>query len=134
MYYFVNVEEEKEDHDQMPVAKKYEMLGDRDPNKLKLELEGGTSEKKPQKKNSSHAEKNTETVVKTDVKTVDKEVLDGIKKEKEEMETSDTKITAEKKVESTVEKVSTIKSVKEGNTATKDNLTVAYDPNVAIGK
>lgn len=130
MYYFVNIEEEKDDHDQMPVAKKYEMLGDRDPNKLKLELEGGTSEKKPQKKNSSLAE----TAIETDVTTDNKEVLDGIKKEKEEMETSNTEITAEETVEITVENVTTIQSVKEENATTKDNLTVAYDPNVAIGK
>lgn len=130
MYYFVNVEEEKEDHDQMPVAKKYEMLGDRDPNKLKLELEGGTSERRPQKKHSLPAETNTETEVTTD----DKEILDGTKKDKEEMETSTTEITAEETVESTVENVTTIQSVKDENATTKDNLIVAYDPNVAIGK
>lgn len=131
----MNVEDEKEDHDQMPVAKKYEMLGDRDPNKLKLELEGGTSEKKSQKKNSSHAETNTETAIETDVTTDNKEVLDVvIKKEKEDMETSNTEITAEEPVELAVENVTNVQSVKEENATTKDNLTVAYDPNVAIGK
>jgi len=38
----VYLEEDQQDHDQMPVAKKYEMLGDRDATKLKLELEGGS--------------------------------------------------------------------------------------------
>ncbi|VVC36570.1 Hypothetical protein CINCED_3A008723 [Cinara cedri] len=52
----IKIEEDDQDHDQMPVAKKYEMLTDRDATKLKLELEGGSSEKHREKKNLSAVE------------------------------------------------------------------------------
>lgn len=111
----------------MPVAKKYEMLGDRDATKLKLELEGGEKHRENSKKDSS----GTETIA---TKTDDKE-QDGEKKDDEEMDISQLTTTGE---ESTAEDVVTDQSMKEDNAANaesagiKDNQT-AYDPNVAIG-
>jgi len=128
-------EEEQQDHDQMPVAKKYEMLGDRDAKKLKLELEGGSGEKiRNEKKKSSETDTNV-TVTATD--TTDEKISEekNIEKKEEEMETSDVAATDE----STAEDPTNDQSVKEDNAtnselvANKDQV-AAYDPNVAIGK
>lgn len=152
---FIYLEEEQQDHDQMPVAKKYEMLGDRDATKLKLELEGGSGEKRrSEKKDSSGTESNETPNIKPDDKNVEngvEEEQNGVKDEEEngikveeendikteeEMDTSNIVSTAE---ESIVENSAT-ELVKEENTINsesainKDNVTAAYDPNVAIGK
>jgi len=114
---FFFLEDERLDPDQMPVAKKYEMLGDRDATKLKLELEG-INEKK-----GTHSDGNEATEVK---------VKDDEKKD--EMDTSDTLVGEE----DLVLQGSADQSIKSANTTSreslsKDILTVAYDPNVAIG-
>jgi len=156
----VYLEEDQQDHDQMPVAKKYEMLGDRDATKLKLELEGGSGEKHHRgKKGAANAGNkvaaatatNTTaaaaaadtattktTATDTAITTNDKEQESKEKKE-EEMNTSDVKATGE---ESAVENVAANQSIKEKNaindsTANKENQPnqpAAYDPKVALGK
>lgn len=121
----MNIEEEQQDHDQMPVAKKYEMLNDRDATKLKLELEGGSGEKQREKKDVSVTETNVASA------TDDKEVEENEEK-KEELDTST--------AADTVEDTATDQSIKDESAANneslinKDNQTAAYDPNVAIGK
>lgn len=134
------LEDDQQDHDQMPVAKKYEMLSDRDATKLKLELEGGTGEKhRGGKKNLAKAETNVdkvdaaETVITSDDKEQEEECKD--KKDEEEMDTSDIIATGE---ESTAEDAAADQSIKEENTnesvSIKENQPAAYDPKVAIGK
>ncbi|KAF0751709.1 zinc finger protein on ecdysone puffs-like [Aphis craccivora] len=146
-------EEDQQDHDQMPVAKKYEMLGDRDANKLKLELEGGSGEKQHRgKKGAANAGNkvaaatatDTDTATATAAKTTatdatittnDKEQESEEKKE-DEMDTSDVLATGE---ESAVEDTAADQSIKEENaindsTANKENQPAAYDPKVALGK
>ncbi|XP_060856919.1 zinc finger protein on ecdysone puffs-like [Metopolophium dirhodum] len=135
-------EEDQQDHDQMPVAKKYEMLGDRDATKLKLELEGGTGEKHHRggKKSSANAGTNADkanaadTAITTDDKEQEEENKE--KKEEEEMDTSDVIATGE---ESTTEDTAADQSIKDDNTnnesaTNKENQPAAYDPKVAIGK
>lgn len=111
-------EDERLDSDQMPVAKKYEMLGDRDATKLKLELEG-INEKKGTISEGNEA---------TEVKVKDSE-------KKDELEASDT-VAGE---EDLALQGSTDQSTKSANVTSRDSLskdppTVAYDPDVAIGK
>jgi len=139
---FVYLEDDQQDQDQMPVAKKYEMLGDRDATKLKLELEGGTGEKHHRggKKGSANAGTNVdkanaaETIITTDDKEQEEESKK--KKKEEEMDTSDIIATGE---ESTAEDVAADQSIKEDNAnnesaTNKENQIAAYDPKVAIGK
>lgn len=139
---YVYLEEDQQDHDQMPVAKKYEMLGDRDATKLKLELEGGTGEKHHRggKKNLANAGTNVDKANAADnaVKTDDKEQGEKNKEKKEEQEinTSDIIATGE---ESTAEDTAADQSIKEDNTnnesaTNKENQPAAYNPKVAIGK
>lgn len=116
----------------MPVAKKYEMLGDRDATKLKLELEGGSNEKRENpKKVTSTSETTAVATVTTDNK--EQEGAEVIVKKEEEMDTSDVAATVD---ESVTEDAAADQSMKEESAAnadlTKDNVT-AYDPNVAIG-
>jgi len=120
----------------MPVAKKYEMLGDRDATKLKLELEGGTGEKHREKKGSSA----TETSV-TPVTPGSKEIEGEEETEKKEecMDISNTEFIAHDAEESFVEDSATDQSIKENATnvesaINKDSQIIAYDPNIAIGK
>ncbi|XP_025196071.1 zinc finger protein on ecdysone puffs-like [Melanaphis sacchari] len=128
-------EEDQQDHDQMPVAKKYEMLGDRDATKLKLELEGGSGEKHHRggKKGAANAG-NKVAAADTPTKTNEKEQEN--KEIKEDMDTSDAVAT---EIESTEENVAANQSITE-NKATdesvtnKENQPAAYDPKVAIGK
>lgn len=153
---YVYLEDDQQDHDQMPVAKKYEMLGDRDATKLKLELEGGTGEKHHRggKKNLANAgtianKANTADTADTADTTItadDKEQEEEIKAKKEEeeikvkkdeeMDTSDIIATGE---ESTAEDTAADQSIKEENinnesATNKENQPAAYDPKVAIGK
>jgi len=111
--YFVILEEENDDHDQMPIAKKYEMLGDRDANKLKLELEGASNEKKEKKNSLANKTDKTadEKVDENDVKNNESETLN---------------IDA-------VEDSTAIQANKDEISATIDKHAVTYDPNVAIG-
>jgi len=139
---YVYLEEDQQDHDQMPVAKKYEMLGDRDATKLKLELEGGTGEKHHRggKKSLANAGTNVDkaNAADTSTKTDDKEQggeESKEKKEEEEMDTSDIIATGE---ESTAEDTAADQSIKEDNAnnesaTNKENQPAAYDPKVAIG-
>jgi len=134
----VYLEEDQQDHDQMPVAKKYEMLGDRDATKLKLELEGGTGEKHHRggKKNLANAGTNVDKANATDTSITTDEKEQKEKKEEEEMDTSDITATGE---ESTAEDTAADQSIKEDNTnnesaTSKENQPAAYDPKVAIGK
>lgn len=106
------IEEQLYNNDQIPVAKKYEMLGDRDATKLKLEMEGG---EKREKKDVSVSE--------TNISTEDKES----EEKKEDVEVSATE-------DSVIENAAIDQSLKEDGSTNKDSLTVAYDPNVAIGK
>jgi len=134
--------EEEQDHDQMPVAKKYEMLGDRDATKLKLELEGGTGEKHHRggKKNAANAANAGAKVYKADAADTtitsddkEQEQVEESKEKKDEeeiMDTSDINATGE---ESTADQ-----SIKEENAneslSNKETQLAAYDPKVAIGK
>lgn len=106
------IEEQLQNHDQIPVAKKYEMLGDRDATKLKLELEGG---EKREKKDVSTSE--------TNVSAEDKDS----EEKKEEMETSSAV------EESIVDSTTADQSIKEESSINKDGPAITYDPNVAIG-
>lgn len=132
------LEEDQQDHDQMPVAKKYEMLGDRDATKLKLELEGGSGEKHHRggKKGAGTKVAAAAVAADTAITTNDKDQEQESKEKKEEeMDTSDVIATGE---ESTVEDVAD-QSIKEDNATNesatnKENQPAAYDPKVAIGK
>lgn len=145
------LEEDQQDHDQMPVAKKYEMLGDRDATKLKLELEGGTGEKHHRggKKKVANAGANVDkanaadTTITSDVKEQeeeskekkDEEESTEKKDEEEIMDTSDITATGE---ELTAEDAAADQSIKEENAnesvSNKETQLAAYDPKVAIGK
>lgn len=151
---FICVEEEQQDHDQMPVAKKYEMLGDRDATKLKLELEGGSGEKRrTEKKNSSGTGSNETSTITPDDKIVENGVVEeqngvkdveenGLKEEQEngvkteEMETSNVVSAAEDSIveDSATELIKEENTINSESATNKDNATAAYDPNVAIGK
>jgi len=127
-------EEDQQDLDQIPVAKKYEMLGDRDATKLKLELEGGSGEKH-HRGGKKGAGTKVATAADTAISTADKDQEEESKEKKEEMDTSDVVATGE---ESTVEDVAD-QSTKEDNAinesaTNKENQPAAYDPKVAIGK
>jgi len=119
---FFYIEEENLDSDQMPVAKKYEMLGDRDATKLKLELDGGNTDKHREKKRP-FSEMNVATVITTDVKDADDEKEDK----------TETSNSVAKEVDTALE-VSADQPVKDSATTSElSSSSITYDPNVAIG-
>lgn len=129
----------------MPVAKKYEMLTDRDATKLKLELEGGSSEKHREKKDHSAVE--SDSVLVSDDKTI--EIDEGKEEEKyddkdgeqydekmdEDNETSGVVSTAEELTgdDGADQSLKDDSTINVDLTINKDNQ-AAYDPDVAIGK
>ncbi|XP_050527621.1 zinc finger protein on ecdysone puffs-like isoform X2 [Daktulosphaira vitifoliae] len=115
----IEIEEQLDDHDQMPVAKKYEMLGDRDAVKVKLEMEGGTGKEiknKPQPEKVENEQDKSESVAPTteEETTATNEEIITSNAEKEEDEAN---------------------ANEDGKVDAQDASSVAvYDPNVAIGK
>jgi len=108
----VILEEENDNHDQMPIAKKYEMLEDRDANKLELELEGGASNEKKEQEDAL-ANKTDKTVDENDVKNNESETLN---------------------INAVEDSTAILQANKNEISATIDKQAVAaYDPNVAIG-
>lgn len=107
---FVILEENNDDQDQMPIAKKYEMLGDRDANKLKVELEGGNYDKRDKKDSSAN-----KGAVSNDGNEV--------KNTKSEVETSNI---------DAVKNSTALQTCKDEITTNKETFT--YDPTVALGK
>lgn len=109
------LEEEKDDYDHIPVANKYEMLRDRDSRKVMLELElEGLLEK-------DYLADETDKTAVTGHKNVDE--ID-VEKNESEVEFSNTEIIVE---DSTIIELNK-------DEISKNKQTVAYDPNVAIGK
>lgn len=123
VYLFMNLtlvillilEEEKDDHDHIPVANKHEMLRDRDSNKVMLELElEGFLEK-------DYLASETDNTAVTDHKKVD-EIDVEINESKAELANTEIIVKDSTIIELNMDEIS------------KNKQTVAYDPNVAIGK
>lgn len=131
---FICLGEEEPYHVQLPVAKKYEMLGDCDATKLKLGLKGVTNKTAIStlsgKNFKNYAEKGQNGKKYEDAKSFKKKQGNGANKE-EEMETLNNVNLA---TEDSINKNSATELIEEEYSNNSESTKNVYDPNVAIGK
>ncbi|XP_050439589.1 zinc finger protein on ecdysone puffs-like [Adelges cooleyi] len=114
----IEVEDQLDDQDQMPVAKKYEMLGDRDAVKVKLEMEGGTGKETKNKPAQEKVEEEKEKKEETEAAATEEETV----------------AVNEESAAPSLEKEEDEAAAADENKADPSDLVAGYDPNVAIGK